>query len=345
MAARQGRADESRWRGVRVRAWLSTWYDRWAGSNRRWSTGRRAEQGDEGAPDCTIAMDPGVRDGGAGRGAPGSELLVLTWLDRGDRDVQAVRPRGDADRRETGVFSTRSPDRPNPIGLHRVTVLDRRRPPAARTGSRSARRNAGPRPQARHSAASPNADPPSAAPIEAQRGEGAQDVCAGDRLIVPEPQSSSIPSGTGVEVGDADAAVAMAAGRARIMAGCRGVRRTVVKSQSAATRRPAAWRWSMRPVTNATTAVVGDVPVASMSTVDGQSRWCGPRVRSGLRRTSTVKPGTRKTSRWSAGAEEAGDDARRRWPGRECRRRATHHRWAAVTGPAARARCRTCRRA
>jgi len=57
----------------------------------------------------------------------------------------------------------------------------------------------------------------------------------------------------------------------------------------------------MSPVTNETTESSGTSPVASMSTVDGQSRWCGPRVRSGLRRTSTVKPGTRKTSRWSAG--------------------------------------------
>jgi tRNA-Thr(GGU) m(6)t(6)A37 methyltransferase TsaA len=48
---------------------------------------------------------------------------VLTWLDRAARDVQAVRPRGEPDRPVTGVFSTRSPDRPNPIGLHRVTVL------------------------------------------------------------------------------------------------------------------------------------------------------------------------------------------------------------------------------
>ncbi len=79
-------------------------------------------QGDEGAPDCTIALDPdyatAVRDVAAG-----TDLLVLTWLDRANRDVQAVRPRGDRNRPETGVFSTRSPDRPNPIGLHRVTVL------------------------------------------------------------------------------------------------------------------------------------------------------------------------------------------------------------------------------
>jgi tRNA-Thr(GGU) m(6)t(6)A37 methyltransferase TsaA len=80
------------------------------------------KQGDEGAPDCTIAVDPAyaeaVRDVRAG-----TELLVLTWLDRAARDVQLVRPRGEPDRPETGVFSTRSPDRPNPIGLHRVTVL------------------------------------------------------------------------------------------------------------------------------------------------------------------------------------------------------------------------------
>ncbi|MGC4851371.1 tRNA (N6-threonylcarbamoyladenosine(37)-N6)-methyltransferase TrmO [Micromonospora sp. DT15] len=53
----------------------------------------------------------------------GTELLVLTWLDRARRDVLAVHPRGDANRPETGVFSTRSPHRPNPIGLHRVRVL------------------------------------------------------------------------------------------------------------------------------------------------------------------------------------------------------------------------------
>jgi tRNA-Thr(GGU) m(6)t(6)A37 methyltransferase TsaA len=78
-------------------------------------------QGDEGAPECTIVIEAAyaaaMRDV-----APGADLLVLTWLDRADRDVQVVRPRGDADRPETGVFSTRSPDRPNPIGLHRVTV-------------------------------------------------------------------------------------------------------------------------------------------------------------------------------------------------------------------------------
>lgn len=55
--------------------------------------------------------------------AAGQDVLVLTWLDRADRSVLAVHPRDDRDRQETGVFSTRSPDRPNPIGLHRVTII------------------------------------------------------------------------------------------------------------------------------------------------------------------------------------------------------------------------------
>jgi tRNA-Thr(GGU) m(6)t(6)A37 methyltransferase TsaA len=50
-------------------------------------------------------------------------VLLLTWLDRTDRDVQLVHPRGDITRPATGVFSTRSPDRPNPIGLHRIRIL------------------------------------------------------------------------------------------------------------------------------------------------------------------------------------------------------------------------------
>ena len=52
----------------------------------------------------------------------GSDVIVLTWLDRARRDVLEVRPRGDSRNRLTGVFSTRSPDRPNPIGLHRVRI-------------------------------------------------------------------------------------------------------------------------------------------------------------------------------------------------------------------------------
>ena len=54
---------------------------------------------------------------------PGIEVLVLTWLDRARRDVLVTRPRDDPDRQPLGVFSTRSPDRPNPIGLHRVQVV------------------------------------------------------------------------------------------------------------------------------------------------------------------------------------------------------------------------------
>ncbi|MFC8298450.1 tRNA (N6-threonylcarbamoyladenosine(37)-N6)-methyltransferase TrmO [Micromonospora orduensis] len=79
-------------------------------------------QGDEGAPEAWLVFDPSVaralRDVRVG-----ADLLVLTWLDRARRDVLAVRPRGDESRPETGVFSTRSPHRPNPIGLHRVRVL------------------------------------------------------------------------------------------------------------------------------------------------------------------------------------------------------------------------------
>ncbi len=80
------------------------------------------KQGDEGAPDAWLAFDASVAEGLEGI-AVGDELLVLTWLDRARRDVLRVHPRGDPARREQGVFNTRSPDRPNPIGLHRVTVL------------------------------------------------------------------------------------------------------------------------------------------------------------------------------------------------------------------------------
>ncbi|MEV6271798.1 tRNA (N6-threonylcarbamoyladenosine(37)-N6)-methyltransferase TrmO [Kribbella sp. NPDC051936] len=81
-------------------------------------------QGDEGAPDAWVVFDASVRDALADVGA-GDELILITWFDRADRDVQKVHPRGDTSRPSTGVFSTRSPDRPNPLGLHRVTVLAR----------------------------------------------------------------------------------------------------------------------------------------------------------------------------------------------------------------------------
>jgi tRNA-Thr(GGU) m(6)t(6)A37 methyltransferase TsaA len=78
-------------------------------------------QGDEGAPDAWLVFDPAVRAGLADL-VVGQEILVLTWLDRARRDVLALHPRGDRTRPLTGVFSTRSPDRPNPIGLHRVQI-------------------------------------------------------------------------------------------------------------------------------------------------------------------------------------------------------------------------------
>jgi tRNA-Thr(GGU) m(6)t(6)A37 methyltransferase TsaA len=80
------------------------------------------KQGDEGAPDATLVFERGFAAALEGIEV-GDELLLLTWFDRASRDVLRVRPRGDAARPEQGVFGTRSPDRPNPIGLHRVTVL------------------------------------------------------------------------------------------------------------------------------------------------------------------------------------------------------------------------------
>lgn len=79
------------------------------------------KQGDEGAPDAWLVFEPGARDGLRDLQA-GTEMLVLTWLDRASRDVLVVHPRGDPTRPATGVFSTRSPDRPNPIGLHQVKI-------------------------------------------------------------------------------------------------------------------------------------------------------------------------------------------------------------------------------
>jgi tRNA-Thr(GGU) m(6)t(6)A37 methyltransferase TsaA len=79
-------------------------------------------QGDEGAPDAWIVFDPAVRQA-IDDFAVGAEVIVVTWFDRADRDVLAVHPRGDPDNPVLGVFSTRSPDRPNPIGLHPVRIL------------------------------------------------------------------------------------------------------------------------------------------------------------------------------------------------------------------------------
>ena len=78
-------------------------------------------QGDEGSPDAWLVFDPGVSEGIRDL-QPGTEVILLTWLDRARRDVLTVHPRGDSRNPLTGVFSTRSPDRPNPIGLHRVRI-------------------------------------------------------------------------------------------------------------------------------------------------------------------------------------------------------------------------------
>ena len=80
------------------------------------------KQGDEGAPEAWLVFDQRVADALDGIAA-GDELLVLTWLDRADRDVLRVHPRGNPANPVQGVFNTRSPDRPNPVGLHRVTVI------------------------------------------------------------------------------------------------------------------------------------------------------------------------------------------------------------------------------
>ena len=79
-------------------------------------------QGDEGAPDAWLVFEPDFADC-LGDLAAGTDILVLTWLDRADREVHVTRPRDDPARPLTGVFSTRSSDRPNPIGLHRVHVV------------------------------------------------------------------------------------------------------------------------------------------------------------------------------------------------------------------------------
>jgi tRNA-Thr(GGU) m(6)t(6)A37 methyltransferase TsaA len=80
-------------------------------------------QGDEGAPEAWLELLPDVAQGIVGIEV-GDELVVLTWLHMAQREVLQVHPRSDATRAIMGVFATRSPDRPNPIGLHRVTVLE-----------------------------------------------------------------------------------------------------------------------------------------------------------------------------------------------------------------------------
>lgn len=80
-------------------------------------------QGSEGAPDAWLEVDPALARGLSGI-VTGDEVIVITWLHRADRDVLEVHPRGDSRNALAGVFATRSPHRPNPLGLHRVTVRE-----------------------------------------------------------------------------------------------------------------------------------------------------------------------------------------------------------------------------
>lgn len=86
-------------------------------------TGREdaPRQGDEGAPEAEIVVGPGFAPALAGI-IRGDRLVVITWLNLADRKVLTLHPRGDSEREKAGVFATRSPDRPNPLGLHDVTV-------------------------------------------------------------------------------------------------------------------------------------------------------------------------------------------------------------------------------
>jgi tRNA-Thr(GGU) m(6)t(6)A37 methyltransferase TsaA len=80
------------------------------------------KQAHEGAPEAWLEFDPAMLDALDGL-RPGDEIVVLTWLDRADRGVLRVHPRGDPANPIRGVFATRSPARPNPIGLHPVRIL------------------------------------------------------------------------------------------------------------------------------------------------------------------------------------------------------------------------------
>ena len=83
--------------------------------------GEAPKQGPEGAPDAWLEVSPFAAEGLDGL-AVGDDIIVVTWLHRARRDRLKVYPRSDRSRPLTGVFATRSPDRPNPLGLHRVTV-------------------------------------------------------------------------------------------------------------------------------------------------------------------------------------------------------------------------------
>ena len=81
------------------------------------------KQGSEGAPDAWLEVHPWAAEGLKGL-AEGDEIIVVTWFHRARRDVLRVHPRSDPRKPLTGVFGTRSPDRPNPLGLHPVVVRE-----------------------------------------------------------------------------------------------------------------------------------------------------------------------------------------------------------------------------
>lgn len=81
------------------------------------------KQGREGAPDAWLTVNEAVAEALDGI-AVGDELIIVSWFHKSQRDTLKVHPRGRPDVPLTGVFATRSPDRPNPLGLHRVTVLE-----------------------------------------------------------------------------------------------------------------------------------------------------------------------------------------------------------------------------
>jgi tRNA-Thr(GGU) m(6)t(6)A37 methyltransferase TsaA len=80
------------------------------------------KQGREGSPDAWLVFEPAVKEGLQDLRV-GEQVIVITWLDRAHREVLKVHPRDDMSIREHGVFSTRSSDRPNPIGLHLVEIV------------------------------------------------------------------------------------------------------------------------------------------------------------------------------------------------------------------------------
>ena len=85
--------------------------------------GKAPRQGDEGAPDAWLEVNASVAEG-LETLAVGDEIIVITWLHKAQRDILKVHPRGDDTIPLAGGFATRSPDRPNPLGLHRVTILE-----------------------------------------------------------------------------------------------------------------------------------------------------------------------------------------------------------------------------